>query len=35
MNEIIEQAIRELSLGKFVLVYDLDGREEEVDLVCF
>jgi 3,4-dihydroxy 2-butanone 4-phosphate synthase len=34
MNEIIEQAIRELSLGKFVLVYDLDGREEEVDLVC-
>jgi len=34
MNENIEQAIRELSLGKFVLVYDVDGREEEVDLVC-
>lgn len=34
MNENIEQAIKELSLGKFILVYDLDGREEEVDLVC-
>ena len=30
MNENIEQAIRELALGNFVLVYDVDGREEEV-----
>ena len=30
----IKQAIRDLAQGKFVLVYDVDGREEEVDLVC-
>ncbi|TFG07038.1 MAG: 3,4-dihydroxy-2-butanone-4-phosphate synthase [Promethearchaeota archaeon] len=34
MIETIERAIKELSLGNFILVYDLDGREEEVDLVC-
>ena len=34
MNENIESAIKELAQGKFVLVYDIDGREEEVDLVC-
>lgn len=34
MNEKIEQAISDLARGKFVLVYDIDGREEEVDLVC-
>ncbi|MFX0070524.1 MAG: 3,4-dihydroxy-2-butanone-4-phosphate synthase [Candidatus Hermodarchaeota archaeon] len=34
MNDSIERAIEELTLGKFILVYDLDGREEEVDLVC-
>lgn len=34
MNENIKKAIRDLQQGKFVLVYDVDGREEEVDLVC-
>ncbi len=34
MNENVEQAIRELAQGNFILVYDVDGREEEVDLVC-
>lgn len=32
-RELIERAIRDLALGKFILVYDADGREEEVDLV--
>ncbi|MFX1259830.1 MAG: 3,4-dihydroxy-2-butanone-4-phosphate synthase [Promethearchaeota archaeon] len=34
MNEKIKLAIKDLANGKFVLVYDVDGREEEVDLVC-
>lgn len=34
MNEKIKLAIRDLEVGKFVLIYDSDGREEEVDLVC-
>ena len=34
MNENISLAIKNLAEGKFVLVYDIDGREEEVDLVC-
>jgi 3,4-dihydroxy 2-butanone 4-phosphate synthase len=34
MKKRITQAIRDLADGKFVLVYDVDGREEEVDLVC-
>ncbi len=34
MKTQIKKAIRDLSEGKFVLVYDIDGREEEVDLVC-
>ncbi|MFX1392476.1 MAG: 3,4-dihydroxy-2-butanone-4-phosphate synthase [Promethearchaeota archaeon] len=34
MNKNIKKAIRDLVEGKFVLVYDVDGREEEVDLVC-
>ncbi|MHA1785225.1 MAG: 3,4-dihydroxy-2-butanone-4-phosphate synthase [Candidatus Helarchaeota archaeon] len=34
MKRNIEQAIIELAKGKFILVYDVDGREEEVDLVC-
>ena len=34
MNKDIEQAIKDLAQGKFILVYDVDGREEEVDLVC-
>jgi len=32
-NEIIYRAIQELAKGKFILVYDVDGREEEVDMV--
>jgi len=34
MNENVRKAISDLAIGKFVLVYDVDGREEEVDLVC-
>ena len=34
LNENIKNAIKDLAQGKFVLVYDVDGREEEVDLVC-
>ncbi|TFG21788.1 MAG: 3,4-dihydroxy-2-butanone-4-phosphate synthase [Promethearchaeota archaeon] len=34
MDENISLAIKNLAEGKFVLVYDIDGREEEVDLVC-
>ena len=34
MNENIRLAIKNFAEGKFVLVYDIDGREEEVDLVC-
>jgi len=34
MNENVRKAISDLGNGKFVLVYDVDGREEEVDLVC-
>ncbi|MFX1237919.1 MAG: 3,4-dihydroxy-2-butanone-4-phosphate synthase [Promethearchaeota archaeon] len=34
MNGTIRSAIKSLSQGKFILVYDIDGREEEVDLVC-
>lgn len=34
MNKDIKQAIKDLAQGKFILVYDVDGREEEVDLVC-
>lgn len=34
MKENIKLAIQDLAKGKFVLVYDVDGREEEVDLVC-
>ncbi len=34
MNENVRNAILDLAKGKFVLVYDVDGREEEVDLVC-
>ena len=34
MNENVRNAISDLANGKFVLVYDVDGREEEVDLVC-
>jgi len=34
MKENINLAIKELAKGKFILVYDVDGREEEVDLVC-
>ncbi|NHI91862.1 MAG: 3,4-dihydroxy-2-butanone-4-phosphate synthase [Candidatus Lokiarchaeota archaeon] len=33
MKQNIEQAIKELAKGNFILVYDVDGREEEVDLV--
>ena len=34
MNKNINLAIRDLARGEFVLIYDIDGREEEVDLVC-
>ena len=34
MKRNVEQAINELAKGNFILVYDVDGREEEVDLVC-
>ena len=34
MKTNIKQVISELAQGKFILVYDVDGREEEVDLVC-
>lgn len=34
MSNNIELAIKDLAMGKFVLVYDIDGREEEVDLIC-
>ncbi len=34
MKKNINSAIRDLASGKFVLIYDIDGREEEVDLVC-
>ncbi|MHA1468273.1 MAG: 3,4-dihydroxy-2-butanone-4-phosphate synthase [Promethearchaeota archaeon] len=34
MNENVRNAISDMAKGKFVLVYDIDGREEEVDLVC-
>ena len=34
MKTNVEQAIKELAKGNFILVYDVDGREEEVDLVC-
>lgn len=34
MNKDIKQAIKDIAQGKFILVYDVDGREEEVDLVC-
>lgn len=34
MNKNIRKAITDLGQGKFILVYDIDGREEEVDLVC-
>jgi len=34
MKKALELAILELARGNFVLVYDIDGREEEVDLVC-
>ena len=34
MKKNINSAIRDLANGKFVLIYDIDGREEEVDLVC-
>lgn len=33
LQPVISQAIKSLKLGKFVLIYDADGREEEVDLV--
>jgi len=32
-NESVKRAIQDLNVGKFILVYDVDGREEEVDLV--
>lgn len=31
-SSVLEQACADLRAGKFVLVYDADGREEEVDL---
>ncbi len=34
MKNNIKTAIKDLSEGKFVLIYDVDGREEEVDLIC-
>ena len=34
MSNNIKLAIKDLAMGKFVLVYDIDGREEEVDLIC-
>ncbi len=34
MKNNTDQAISELSKGNFILIYDVDGREEEVDLVC-
>ncbi|MBY9007078.1 MAG: 3,4-dihydroxy-2-butanone-4-phosphate synthase [Candidatus Lokiarchaeota archaeon] len=34
MDEKIKRAFKELNDGKFVLIYDKDGREEEVDLIC-
>ena len=34
MKNNIKRAIQDLAAGKFILVYDVDGREEEVDLVC-
>ncbi len=34
MMKNTELAISELAKGNFILVYDVDGREEEVDLVC-
>lgn len=33
MFENLKRAIKDLSDGKFIMVYDLDNREEEVDLV--
>lgn len=33
LQPVISRAIKSLKLGKFVLIYDADGREEEVDLV--
>ncbi|MFX1274072.1 MAG: 3,4-dihydroxy-2-butanone-4-phosphate synthase [Promethearchaeota archaeon] len=34
MKRNTELAISELAKGNLILVYDIDGREEEVDLVC-
>ncbi len=33
MKDSIEEAIRTLKEGRFVMIYDVDDREEEVDLV--
>ncbi|MDD5503600.1 MAG: 3,4-dihydroxy-2-butanone-4-phosphate synthase [Candidatus Thermoplasmatota archaeon] len=33
MNERIERALSDLRSGKFVLIFDAEGREEETDLV--
>jgi len=33
MDEKLERAVKDLRDGKFVLVFDADGREEETDLV--
>ncbi|MBY8982316.1 MAG: 3,4-dihydroxy-2-butanone-4-phosphate synthase [Candidatus Lokiarchaeota archaeon] len=34
MDEKLKRAFKDLNNGNFVLVYDKDGREEEVDLIC-
>ncbi|MBN1214333.1 MAG: 3,4-dihydroxy-2-butanone-4-phosphate synthase [Candidatus Lokiarchaeota archaeon] len=33
-EDIINKAFKDLNDGKFILIYDKDGREEEVDLIC-
>ncbi|MFP3872553.1 MAG: 3,4-dihydroxy-2-butanone-4-phosphate synthase [Candidatus Natronoplasma sp.] len=33
MNETVKEALQRLEKGKFVMVYDRDEREEEIDLV--
>ena len=33
MNDSIEEVIRTVKEGRFAMIYDADGREEEVDLV--
>jgi len=33
MKKKVEEALEEIKEGKFVLVYDADGREEETDFI--